>query len=202
MSASLSATDAVQIQVKGEKLSTSKTWILHPIFLYKGKLQAAATRDKLSDAADLMYLESNHAVSLAKHNNQISRLHVGMALKRYPHLEYSFSRLGIDLDACKALARDFNPNAPPNIPAMNSVQNALLYNLRVPGTPAASAPATVASSSRQPSSTQAQPSLSSLPLGRTATINGRRYMRTRDGVFVAQGSLWVPVSTQGGAEIE
>lgn len=128
----MSVVRTMQVQVRGEKSGIRPTKILDVVFLYKGKLQAAATRAKHSDAADLLYLEGEHQATLKTHKSQFSRHHVGMALKRYPHLEHSFGRLGLDLKACKETAKDVDLQALPATPAPNAVQNGLLFNVRVP----------------------------------------------------------------------
>jgi hypothetical protein len=130
--ASMSVIRTTQVQVRGERSGLQVTKILDLVFIYKGKLQAAATRAKHSDAADLLYLEGEHKAELRAHNNQINRQHVGMALKRYPHLEHSFERLGLDLKACKAVAREMDLDTLPATSPPNAVQNGLLFNLRVP----------------------------------------------------------------------
>lgn len=119
-----------RVQVSGEKLGVKVTNILDPVFIYKRKLQAAATRAKHSDSADLLYLEAKHNAALRARNRDLNRRHVGMALKRYPHLERSFERLGLDLGACKGVVKDVDVNAVAGPPEPNSVQNALLFNLR------------------------------------------------------------------------
>lgn len=130
--ASMSVIQTKQVQVRGEKSGVQSTKILDPVFVYKGKLQAAATRAKHSDAVDLLFLEGENTVALRASDNQFSRHHVGAALKRYPHLEHSFVRLGLDLRACKEAAKDIDLGALPAISPPNAVQNGLLFNLRVP----------------------------------------------------------------------
>ncbi|KAH9828467.1 hypothetical protein Tdes44962_MAKER02385 [Teratosphaeria destructans] len=191
---SMTMMTTVAVLVTGEKLPMNQTNILHPVFLYKGKLQAAATRAKYSDAADLMFLENKHADALRDFKDQIKKQHVGMVVRRYPHLRHSFARIGVDLEACEALVSDFDPESTPTAPAVNSVQNALLYNVRVPE--AGQALLAVASSSRQPAVTLAESALASLPLDRAVIIGGRYYMRTQRGIFVVEGSQWVAVPDQ------
>ncbi|KAI7127162.1 hypothetical protein KC324_g17448, partial [Hortaea werneckii] len=120
-----------RVQIKGEKAGQDFTKILDPVFLFKGKLQAAATRGKHSDAADLMFLEKQHNDMLKARNNELNRKQIGMTLKRFPHLEYCFQRLGVDLAACKAATEETEiPSGTSLAPDLNSVQNALLFNLR------------------------------------------------------------------------
>ena len=86
---------------------------------------------KFSDSADLVYLEGRFNRELKARNNEFSRHLLGMALKRYPHLEYAFTRLEVDMKACKSVAKDIDlevvDNAPPE---PNQVQNNLMFNLR------------------------------------------------------------------------
>ena len=122
----------VQVQVAGDRAGRDTTVILDPVFFCQGKLQAAATRVKFTDASDLIFLESKHSSGIRAHNNELNRYQVGMALKRYPHLEHSFARLGLSLDTCEAVARDIDIDAlASRPPEPNSVQNALLFNPRV-----------------------------------------------------------------------
>lgn len=118
----MSVIQTTQVEVRGEKSGIQTTKILDPVFVYKGKLQAAATRAKHSDAADLLYLEGEHQAALRAHHRQFSRHRIGMALKRYPHLEHSFERLRLDLKACKAAARDIDANTLPANSPPNAVQ--------------------------------------------------------------------------------
>ena len=125
----MSAISTQRVQVSGEKSGVKVTRILDPDFICKGKLQAAATRAKHSDAADLLYLEGRHNAALRARNKDLNRRHAGTALKRHPHLERSFARLGLDMEACKGAAKDIDISAVVR-PEPNSVQNALLFNLR------------------------------------------------------------------------
>ncbi|OJD20447.1 hypothetical protein ACJ73_08221 [Blastomyces percursus] len=79
-----------ETQVTGETQGTGATMLLDPVYLFKGKLRAAATR-------------------------QLSLLYVGLALKRYPELQYCFTRIGIDIQAAnaRAAAHDINDLPPP-----------------------------------------------------------------------------------------
>ncbi|KAI6850013.1 hypothetical protein KC343_g2432 [Hortaea werneckii] len=126
--ASMSNLRTQRVQIKGEKAGQDFTKILDPVFLFKGKLQAAATRGKHSDAADLIFLEKCHSDMLRARNNELNRRQIGKALMRFPHLEYCFQRLGVDLAACKAVTKESEISSP--TPDLNSVQNALLFNLR------------------------------------------------------------------------
>ncbi|KXS93549.1 hypothetical protein AC578_4972 [Pseudocercospora eumusae] len=130
---SLSMMRTMRVEVTGQQTGKKTTVILHPVFLYKGKLQAAATRAKHSDSVDLLFLEGKHLAELAARNHELNKRHVGMALKRYPHLLHSFQRLGINIADCTALAQDIDiEEIAAQRPAANAVQNGLLWNTRTP----------------------------------------------------------------------
>ncbi|OAT14496.1 hypothetical protein BDBG_09509 [Blastomyces gilchristii SLH14081] len=83
-------------QVTGETQGTGATMLLDPVYLFKGKLRAAATRGKFHDASDLRWLENNYLSRLQENRGQLSLLYVGLALKRYPELQHCFTRIGIN----------------------------------------------------------------------------------------------------------
>jgi hypothetical protein len=99
--------------------------LLDPILLFKGKLRAAATREKFHDSADLRWLEGKALARLQQSKNQFSLLYVGPAPKRYPELQLSFSRIGLDIEAAKAAAASHDlHHLPP--PQPGDVQKGLL----------------------------------------------------------------------------
>ncbi|PGG96304.1 hypothetical protein AJ79_09638 [Helicocarpus griseus UAMH5409] len=112
-------------QVTGETQGTGATMLLNPVYLFKGKLQAAATRGKFHDASDLRWLESNYLSRLHQNRGQLSLLYVGLALKCYPELQHCFTRIGIDIQAVntRAVAHDIN-DLP--LPQPGDVQKGLL----------------------------------------------------------------------------
>ena len=130
MEASMTAVTTRQVQVAGEKSGSRATKILDPVFICKGKLQAAATRAKHSDAADLLFLEGKHNAELQARKEVFNRRHVGMAMKRYTHLTHSFETLGLDLKACKGTAESVDLSQLLARPEPDSVQNASLFNMR------------------------------------------------------------------------
>ncbi|KAI9667132.1 MAG: hypothetical protein M1831_001309 [Alyxoria varia] len=96
-----------QMNIRGEALGNGSTFLLDPVYLFKGKLRACANRDKFSDASDLGWLESHFRQELQNHRNNINLRQVGVALKRYPHLSHVFQRIGLDLErAQQAASRD------------------------------------------------------------------------------------------------
>ena len=118
-----------RVQVAGERAGSSTTKILDVVLLFKGKLQAAATRSKHSDAADLLWLEGRYNASLKARKAEFNRSYAGMAMLRYPHLEHAFARLGLDVDACKTLVRGLDLDARQPPPQIGQVQSGLMYGV-------------------------------------------------------------------------
>ncbi|KAH0545338.1 hypothetical protein FGG08_000637 [Glutinoglossum americanum] len=112
-------------QVRGEKLGEKPASLLDVVYLFKGKLRAAATREKHSDAADLVYLESTFLDKLRNSASQFSLYYSGLALKRYPHLLYAFQRIGIDTEAAEKEVESISLNDLPP-PQSGDVQKGLL----------------------------------------------------------------------------
>ncbi|KKZ61108.1 hypothetical protein EMCG_04306 [[Emmonsia] crescens] len=112
-------------QVAGETQGTGSIAVLDPVYLFKGKLRAAATRGKFHDSADLRWLESTAFARLQQSKGQFSLLYVGLALKRYPELHSTFSRIGLDIGAAQAAAISYDVgHLPP--PQPGDVQKGLL----------------------------------------------------------------------------
>ena len=113
------------LQVRGEKLGDRPTSILDEVYIFKGKLRAAAIRAKGSDAADLAYLESTCPDKLRTGAGQFSRYYAGLALKRYPHLVPVVQRVGIDVKAAENAVVGISLEALP-LPQPGDVQKGLL----------------------------------------------------------------------------
>lgn len=94
-----------EVKVQGETKGVGATYILDEMYVFKGKLRAAAMRSKHTDSADLVWLEGRFSTSLALHVHEYDIHLCGLALKRYPHLRYSFSRIGIDVEAAEEAAK-------------------------------------------------------------------------------------------------
>jgi hypothetical protein len=77
---------------------------LDPVYIFKGKLRAAAARAKFHDLADLRWLEQKFDVTLQQGRNEFNLENVGLAMKRYPELESLFVCIGVDITAAKARA--------------------------------------------------------------------------------------------------
>jgi len=119
-----------RVQIPSGSVGVNTTKILDVSFIFKGKLQAAATRSKHSDAADLLWLEARYNTALKAHTKEYDRRFIGMAMRRYSQLEQAFVRLGVDVEACKTVTRDFDPDGKMPPPQLNQVQNGLMYGLR------------------------------------------------------------------------
>ncbi|EFE44409.1 hypothetical protein TRV_00825 [Trichophyton verrucosum HKI 0517] len=112
-------------QIAGETQGSGATSFLDPVYLFKGKLRAAATRSKFHDSADLRWLETYALSILQANKSQFSSLYVGLALKRYPELHHCFERIGLNIDAATNAAAAYDlHHLPP--PQPGDVQNGLL----------------------------------------------------------------------------
>lgn len=80
------------VQVNG-----SPVHLLDVVYIFKGKLHAAADRQKVTDAADLEYLARFHQQRLQAHADVFSHRDVGKAVKRYPELSGVFAELQINV---------------------------------------------------------------------------------------------------------
>ena len=116
---------ATAVAISGESLGNGTSAFLDPVYLFKGKLRAAATRAKFHDSADLRWLEARFRQEVQARRAELNLQYVGLAMKRYPELELLFARLGIDITAAKNAAENLDPNNLP-IPAPGDVQEGLL----------------------------------------------------------------------------
>ena len=121
----MAGTIAAVKPVTGMSYGLGATKVLDPVFIFKGKLRAAATRSKFHDSADLRWLETKERVRLQQHKNVFNLVYIGLALKRYPELGTCFTRIGLDITAAKAAAADQDPNKLPP-PQAGDVQRGLL----------------------------------------------------------------------------
>ena len=92
----------IRRQVAGQSLGLGSTSQLDPVLIFKGKLRAAAMRPKFHDSADLRWLEGKFLPALRARKNEFSLMSAGLALKRYPELDATFSRIGMDVAQAKA----------------------------------------------------------------------------------------------------
>lgn len=93
-------------QVQGETRGSGATYLLDPVSLFERKLKAAATRDKHSDAADIVWLEGKYCNILRQHVRENDPVICGLVLKRYIHLHRFFERIGIDVRAAVEAAKN------------------------------------------------------------------------------------------------
>jgi len=113
------------VAINGETLGNGTSAFLDPVYLFKGKLRAAATRAKFHDSADLRWLEGHFPQELQTRRAELNLQYIGLALKRYPELEILFQRLEIDVDEAKNAARNLDLNNLPR-PAPGDVLVGLL----------------------------------------------------------------------------
>ncbi len=93
--------------------------------IFKGKLQAAAMRGKVSDAIDLRWLEEQYVEELRGKADQVDLVNVGKALRRQPELVYAFARAGIDIARANTLTESYDTRYTER-PTVGVVQEGLL----------------------------------------------------------------------------
>ncbi|KAG6039843.1 hypothetical protein E4U41_002021 [Claviceps citrina] len=113
------------ITIKGSSLGQGDACFLEPFYLFKGKLCAAASRDKFHDSADLRVLANNYHAALKPRAHELNPVYIGLCLRRYPELHRLFERLGVDVEKAKQAAEGINPD-PLATPAPGEVQSGLL----------------------------------------------------------------------------
>lgn len=111
--------------INGQRLGTGQASFLDPFYLFKGKLRAAATRAKFHDSADMRWLADRYGNAIQARKESLNLEYIGLAMKRYPELEFLFGRPGIDLSRAKEAARDLDPSRLP-APPPGDVQRGLL----------------------------------------------------------------------------
>jgi len=113
-------------QVTGQGHIAGPISLLDPVYVFKGKLSAAAARNKFHDSADLRWLEKNFSGKLRARKNELNFLDVIPAIKRYPELEMAFNRIGIDIDAAKGASDAVDLDRLPPVPRRGDVQKGIL----------------------------------------------------------------------------
>lgn len=73
---------------------------------FRGKVRAAACRKHFHDSADIRWLEGKYHDEIRAKKDQLQLQFVGLAIKRYPELEYLFQRLDVDVPAALSLISD------------------------------------------------------------------------------------------------
>ncbi len=87
--------------VSGQLATSGEVSLLDPVYIFKGKLRAAATRGKFHDSADIRWLAIRAVDKLKAKRGEYNLDHVGLAMKRYPELELTFRNLGVDVGKAK-----------------------------------------------------------------------------------------------------
>jgi len=121
----MQALQTQSISVTGQVYGNGQTFLLDPVYLFKGKLRAAAMRGKFHDSADLRWLESRYINMLRQRRNEFSLEYLGLAMKRYPELEQLFNRIGVNIAAATAAAAHLDLRHLP-APQRGDVQRGLL----------------------------------------------------------------------------
>lgn len=115
----------VKLSIKSTSGAIGLSSFLEPFLIFKGKLRAAATRDRYHDAADLRKLGEMYEADIKARAHELNLEYVGLAMKRNGVLELLFKRLGVDTKAAKATVADFDlAMLPP--PAPGDVHKGLL----------------------------------------------------------------------------
>ncbi|MCJ1475796.1 hypothetical protein MMC13_004460 [Lambiella insularis] len=87
--------------VSGQQSPSGMVSLFNPIYLFKGKLRAAATRGKFHDSADIRWLASRFLDRLKAQRSVFNLSHIGLSMKRYPELEVTFHNLRLDVQKAK-----------------------------------------------------------------------------------------------------
>ncbi|POS73990.1 hypothetical protein DHEL01_v207613 [Diaporthe helianthi] len=114
-----------EITIRGSSGAVGTCSYLEPFVIFKGKLRAAATRNKFHDAADLRKLGDSFQAEIKARAHELRLDYVGLAMKRNSALELLFKRLGFDTARAKAAVANVDPNKLP-APAPGDVQKGLL----------------------------------------------------------------------------
>jgi hypothetical protein len=113
------------ITLNGQFIRSGVSAFLDPLYLFKGKLRACATRGKFHDSADLRWLEDRYHAHIKPHIHELNIEYIGLAIKRYTELELLFNRLGVDVAGAKHAVRKMDlKKLPP--PAVGDVQEGIL----------------------------------------------------------------------------
>ncbi|KAF2459393.1 hypothetical protein BDY21DRAFT_189807 [Lineolata rhizophorae] len=93
---SMGKVPTVTLPIVGQAFGAGQSTFLDPVYIFRGKLQAAGQRGRYHDAADLRWLEQRFRKSLRQSKCLFNIQDVGLAMARYPELEPLFERLGIN----------------------------------------------------------------------------------------------------------
>lgn len=100
----------VQMSIKGASGAVGTCSYLEPFLIFKGKLCAAATRNKFHDTADLRKIGEMFEADIRARAKELQLDRVGLAIKRNAALELLFTRLGVDTEAAKAVVANIDPD--------------------------------------------------------------------------------------------
>ncbi|KAL7266359.1 hypothetical protein RUND412_011097 [Rhizina undulata] len=81
--------------LRGNHMGTSYVQILEEAYLFRGKINACATRGKQSDVQDVAYLIANYGSELKDVAKSMDKRVIGLALKRHPQLTKDLRKLGV-----------------------------------------------------------------------------------------------------------
>jgi hypothetical protein len=95
-----------------------KMRLLDIVYIFKGKVNAAANRPKISDCSDIEFLYARFQSYLRTHVHRINIQDAGKAIKRYPSLSTVFDNLGIDVHKAigQAGSLEITSMHPPSFP--------------------------------------------------------------------------------------
>lgn len=113
------------VSIKGLALGEGTACLLDPFYLFKGKLRAAAAREKFHDSADLRTLADRYFDVLKSRAHELDLEYVGLSLKRYPELWRLFERLGVNVERAQRETNSLDLEILPT-PALGDVQRGLL----------------------------------------------------------------------------
>lgn len=114
-----------EITIKGSNGVVGTCSYFEPFVIFKGKLRAAAMRNKFHDTADLRKLGESFEDEIKARAHELRLDYVGIAMKRNSALELLFKRLGVDTARAKAAAANIDPNKLPDA-GVGDVQEGLL----------------------------------------------------------------------------
>ena len=112
-------------QVTGAVLGSDQTSFPDPVYIFKGKLRAAATRKIFYDSADVRWLKRHFGATIRQHASEYNLEYLGRAMRIYPELELAFQRIGVDISAAKAKIANVGMTSPP-VPQPGDVQRGVL----------------------------------------------------------------------------
>ena len=119
----------IAMELATTRNNIGECYFLDPFIVFKGKLNAAVSRSKFHDSADLRWLADRYKTSIAPNVGQLNLVRFGLAMQRYPELRSTFRELGIDTDAARQAAAgyDVTRSSPPS---RGDVQMGLLTQSR------------------------------------------------------------------------